>query len=259
MPASPLRPKLRKREIALAVGIGALAAFGAGTILSIDDGSGPPAAVAAVPQTYNLTDFDEITTTGPQDVFVTLGDSFSVRSEGAPQALGQLDVLVEDGKLVIRPGRSFRGNWGGLSSATYHVTMPRLDAVALAGSGGMHIDRIDSPSFTGTVAGSGDLSIDALKVDEVDFRLNGSGSVAAAGTAREARISVGGSGEVEAGGLQSETASVSVGGSGSAALTVIDEARVSVMGSGDVDITGPARCNVSRMGSGDVSCSGGTD
>lgn len=258
-PARPGRSKLRKREVVFAVAMGALASGGAALILLDDGGSyAGPALTGPSEQTYEVAPFAGISTTGPQDVVVTLGETTSVRSEGSPDALALLEAVVEDGKLIIRPKNDFDGwAWGRLQSATFYVTLPRLDTVALAGSGDVRVDRVEGEDFVGSVAGPGELSIGALDVDEADFRIGGSGNVVAAGTARETRVSIGGSGEVQANGLRSETASVSIGGSGDVALTVEDEADVSIVGSGDVAISGPARCSVTQMGSGDVRCEGG--
>lgn len=247
------------REVVFAVAMGGLAATGAGLILfDRDDGPPPALAAAAAPVAYDGTPFEEVSTVGPQDVVITIGDTYSVRSEGSPEALARLEAVVEDGKLVIRPREQFGGgfNWGRLAGATYYVTVPRLEALSLAGSGDISIDRIEGESFTGSVTGPGELSIAAIEVDEADFTIAGSGNLVAAGTAREARVSIAGSGEVRSGGLRSETASVSIAGSGDVALTVQDEARIRIMGSGDVDIAGPATCSVSRMGSGNVRCNG---
>ena len=259
----PRSTKLRKREIALALSIGVMAAGGAAAVMvaMLADDAIAPAAVAASNPTYDVAPFDEIATVGPQDVLVTRGEIHAVRAEGPPQVLAQLEVVVEDGRLTIQPKDRFRRgfNWGRFSSATFYVTAPRLEAASLAGSGDIRIDRVEGARFTGTVAGPGELTLDSMQVDETDLTLAGSGSLVAAGTAREARVAIGGSGEVNARGLRSETASVSIGGSGDAALTVQDQARVSVMGSGDVEIDGPARCSVSRMGSGSVSCDGAVE
>ena len=256
----PQRPRLRKREILFAVAMGGLAAGGAALVLDeSNDGGAPMIVVNAAPQTYELAPFEGISTVGPQDVVVTFGETQSVRSEGSPEALGQLEVVVEDGELLIRPRNQFRFgfDWGSLRGATYHVTVPRLESVSLAGSGDIRVDRVRGDSFTGTIAGPGEIAIADMQVDEADFRIGGSGNVVVAGTAREAKVAIGGSGEVRAAGLRSETADISIGGSGDVALTVQDEARVSIAGSGDVDITGPASCSVTKMGSGEVSCAGG--
>ena len=255
MPTTPSRRKLRKREVAFAVALGGLAAGTAALIHGGSDDSSPaPIAVTAAPQTFELAEFDEISTLGPQEVVVTLGETQSVRSDGSPEALGQLEVVVEDGELIIRPKDESGVDWEVLSSATYYVTLPDLDAVSLAGSGNLRVDRIEGESFTATIEGSGDLAIADMQVDEADFRIGGSGTVVAAGTARETRVEIEGSGDVQAGGLRSEEASVEIGGSGNVALTVEDEARIEIAGSGDVDISGPARCSVTNNGGGDVRC-----
>jgi hypothetical protein len=260
-PSRPGRSGLRKREIAFAVAMGALAAGGAALVLTDGDGDDfvVPALAGPNELTYDVAPFEGISTTGPQDVVVTRGETISVRSEGSPDALALLEAVVEDGKLVIRPKRQLGpfGDWGRLQSATFYVTMPRLDTVALAGSGDVRIDRVEGEEFAGSIAGPGELSIGALDVDEADFRIGGSGNLVVSGRARETGISIGGSGEVDANGLRSETASVSIGGSGDVALTVESRADVSIMGSGDVAISGPARCSVTQMGSGDVRCEGG--
>lgn len=253
------RTGLRKREIAFAIGAGALAAGGAGLILTSNDSEPARVVTLAAPQTYELESFDEISTVGPQDVVITRGDAYQVRSEGSPEALGLLEVVVDDGELIIRPKEDygFGFDWDRLSSAKFHVTMPRLEQISVAGSGDVTVDRVESQDFAANLAGAATLAIAALAVDEAEFRIGGSGNVVAAGTAREANVSIGGSGEVQAAGLSVQTADVSIAGSGDVALTVQQEAEVSIMGSGDVDISGPARCSVSRMGSGNVRCNGG--
>jgi hypothetical protein len=249
---------LRKREIVFAVAAGALAAGGAALILGGSDDSHPaPVSLTAAPQTFELAEFDEISTSGPQQVVVTLGDTQSVRSEGSPEALGQLEVVVEDGELIIRPKDGSGMDWDTLSSATFHVTLPDLDAVALEGSGNLRVDRIAGESFTATIEGSGELTIADMDVDEADFSIGGSGTIVAAGSAREMRVEIGGSGDVQARELRSEEASVEIAGSGNVALTVEDEARVEIAGSGDVDISGSARCTVENVGGGNVRCGGG--
>lgn len=262
-PPESERPRLRKREIVFAVAAGVVAAGGAALILGDSGGSGGPPHAPAIggarEMTYQLASFDEIATVGPQDVVVTLGDTFSVRSEGAPEALALLEPVVSNGRLTIKP-RDAKFNWltwPRHAEATYYVTLPRLDGVAVAGSGDVSVDRIEGPSFDGSIAGPGSLAIAAMKVDSASFSIGGQGDVSVAGTAHETHVAIGGTGEVAAGGLRSDTASISIGGTGDVALTVDKEAKVSIMGTGDVDISGPARCSVTQMGRGNVRCAGG--
>jgi hypothetical protein len=257
---TPQPRRLRKREILFALAMGGLAAGGAAVILS--EGGSENGAIEAQAEkgseTYALAPFTEIATVGPQDVVVTYGETQAVRVEGSSRARAELEPVVVNGKLTIQPKRGFNwSNWPVLEGTTYFVTMPKLERVAVAGSGDVSVDRIAGESFEGTIAGQGELSIRAMEVERANFAIQGSGDVVAVGTARETRVSIFGSGEVNAGGLRSKTASVSIGGSGDVALTVDDTANVSVGGSGSVDISGSGRCSVTRYGSGEVDCEGG--
>ena len=255
--------KLRKREIALAVGAGALAAGAAALIIEVDEDSTGRAPVAASADhlTYDVAPFSEIASVGPERIVVTRGEVFAVRSEGSPRALGQLEAVVKDGKLTIQPRERFgpRFDWSQLASATFYVTMPQLERITLTGSGQVQVDRIEAATFAGSIVGSGKLNVVSLKVDSADFSVAGSGDVTAAGSAGDTRISIGGSGSVSAAPLTTRTASISIGGSGDASLNVSEQARISLMSSGDVDISGPGTCSVSRMGSGEVHCEGGAN
>jgi hypothetical protein len=252
------RPKLTVPEIVFGVTMGLLAGGGTMLALSAMHDDSPSQEVAGARQmTYQVAPFVEVSNTGPQDVVITRGDAISVKAAGSPRALGLLEAVVKDGRLSIGPKKGFNwGNWSSLQHATFYVTMPRIDAAALAGSGDIRIDRVDGERFSGTVAGPGELSIGSLKVADADLSVAGSGGISAAGNTHNTRVSIGGSGTIAANALHSDSASVSIGGSGDVALTVQDQANVSIVGSGDVSISGPAKCSVTRMGSGDVSCQG---
>jgi len=259
-PGTPPRKTLRKREILFALAMGGLAAGGVAVVLDNDEGDSGYVSAAAGPdnKTYTVAPFTEIATVGPQDVVVTYGETQSLRAEGSSRALAELEPVVINGKLTIRPKRGFNwSNWPALAEATYFVTIPKLERVDVAGSGDVSVDQIKGESFEGTIAGSGELSIRAMEVDRAIFAVNASGNVIAAGTAGDTHVAIGGSGQVSGGGLHSKTASVSIGGSGDVELAVDDKADVSITGSGNVDISGSARCSVTRYGSGEVDCQGG--
>ena len=257
------RSRFRKREVVLALAAGAVAATGGAIALEVMRAENTEHTVAAAESgpgelTYDLADFQEINVMGPEDVVITLGDDFAVRSEGSAEALRLLRVTVEDGKLLIAPREGFDWDqWDRLEPATFFITLPRLDVLAMAGSGDVAIDRIRGESFSGTLAGSGTLAIDSLEVDDLDLSIAGSGDIVASGQVREITASIGGSGTIDGQALRSQTAAVRIGGSGDTALWVADRADISIMGSGDVDITGTDKCSVSKVGSGEVRCLAG--
>jgi len=232
------------------------------------------AEAATIARSYDLAAFEEISVVGPHHVVVSVGPAFSVRAEGPQQTLAATEVEVEDGRLKIHPvddedywnrrcGTRDRDDrrgrcWDDYQPASFHVTLPRIEAASLVGGGDMRIDRIEGAAFSASVAGSGDLDVAALRVDDAHFSIAGSGGLVARGSARRSRVSIAGSGNLRAREVTSDDASISVAGSGDVALTVRDDARVSIVGSGDVEISGPARCAVSRFGGGRVRCNGET-
>jgi hypothetical protein len=254
MRQAPERPRLRKREIAFAVAAGIFAAGGAALILD-DDGGGPgprPGAEEPSEMTYELANFERIATTGPQDVEIEFGDTFSVQADGA---VSRLQVAVENGELVIRPRQGPGWNWADFDSTTVHVTMPRLTRVSLNGTGDVSVNRVKGDRFSGLIEGfAGSIRLDALEVDQAEFTVNGPGEIVAAGTARATHMTINGPGEVRAGDLRSQTAAITVNGPGEVELAVEQDADVSVQGPGEVDIDGPARCAISTSGPGSVSC-----
>jgi hypothetical protein len=256
MPARP-GSQLRLREIVLGVGAGAAAAGIAALILS--ESGDPPQYMSQNDdrQTYAVAPFEEISTFGPQDIEVTYGETQSIRAEGPADTLGKLEVVVVDGALTIRP-KDLAGMqaWPGFSETTFYITVPKLARVTLAGPGEVSVDRVEGERFEASVAGAGEMAIDSLRVEKAELTINGGGTLVAGGTAGQTRVSIGGSGEVEASDLRSKTASISIGGSGEVELAVDDEALISIAGTGNVDITGSATCSVSRMGGGAVSCNG---
>lgn len=250
----PQGKRLRKREIVFAIAMGALAAGGAAIVLEeSNDGEGPaPVAAEAEERTYQLTGFERISTTGPQDVEITYGEAYSVQAEGA---VDSLEVAVENGELVIRPRNGIGWDWPGLNGTTLQVTVPRLTRVFLNGTGDISVDGVKGAHFVGIIEGfGGNIEIDGLEVDEAEFTIDGPGEIVAAGTARATRVTVNGPGEVQAGELRSQRAVVAVRGPGDVELAVQQEADVSVEGPGEVDIDGPARCAISTSGPGSVSC-----
>jgi hypothetical protein len=208
--------------------------------------------------TYPLAGFDEVSIVGPQDVDIVLGEAFAVTASGSNDDLRQLEAVVENGVLVIRPREGhFGGDRGDLDEVTFTVTMPAVTRVDLSGSGDVTVDRIAGDSFAGMIGGSGTLVIGHLETGEATFSVAGSGDLDASGAVPKLSVDISGSGAVHATGLHASDAAVAISGSGEADLTVLQQASVSITGSGEVDISGPGVCSVDRMGSGEVRCEGG--
>ena len=222
-----------------------------------DGGPGVAGSGNGTTRNYAVADFTGLALRGSDDVDVRVGTGFSVRAEGPSAELDKLKIeRVGD---TLRIGRKNRSgfSWGGNhESVKVYVTMPRVAAATIAGSGDMTIDRVEGQRFDGDTAGSGALSVAMLGVREAKLSVAGSGDMSLKGTAETLTVDIAGSGAVDASGVKVGSAKVSVMGSGGVRADVTGTANVTVMGSGDVDLGKAAKCTTSKMGSGNVTCGG---
>lgn len=209
-----------------------------------------------VQRDYPVGAFEQIEVAGHYDVDVRTGSAPSVHATGPQKDIERLVVEVKGDRLLIHPRkeRGFHMNWSSNEPTRIAVTVPRLSGAAVAGSGGIKVDRVASDKFKGEIAGSGDLGVGTIEAGAVELSIAGSGSINASGKARSVNYSIAGSGDIEAEGLVSETADVSIAGSGNVTANATSTASVSTVGSGDVEMSGGAKCTVSKHGSGDVRC-----
>jgi hypothetical protein len=201
-----------------------------------------------------LKDFEGITLQGPDNVIVTPGPNFSVRTEGDAQSVRYLTAEVERGVLKI--GRQKRNGWWGAggSPVTVHVTMPGLTRVWISGSGDITADKMEVKDFRARLDGSGGLRIAQLTSNDVQLTLNGSGNMDLSGTARDININLVGSGSVMTHGLKAQSADISVAGSGEVHAHADRNAKLTLRGSGHAQVDGTTRCQIEKNGSGEAEC-----
>lgn len=205
---------------------------------------------------FTVGEFQRVALRGPDDVVVKVGGPFSVHAEGDRTVLSHLRIGVVGGELRVERDHGTFG-WGVTKgSVTIFVTLPRLQAASVSGSGDMKVDKIRQGRFEGSVAGSGDLDIAMLTADEAALTVAGSGDLHVAGKARHAALTLSGSGGIGADALDTDSLTISAVGSGDIDARARTAARISIIGSGDVTVKGTAKCAVSRLGSGDAICGG---
>ena len=208
-------------------------------------------------RSYAARDFARVELRGSDDVEVSTGSDFSVRAEGDPATLDEIEIRIDGDRLIV--GRKDRPGWNwGSEGADVRilVSMPTIRGGTLAGSGDLTINRAGG-DFDGDLAGSGDLTIGILQGGRADFSLAGSGTIAASGQIDRLDLSIAGSGDFDAPGLTANGADITIAGSGDTRARVNGDASVTILGSGDVDLGPNARCKTSIMGSGEARCGGG--
>lgn len=205
-------------------------------------------------RTFDVADFSAVTLKGDDDVEVRHGVSFAVVAAGDSALLDRLEIR-KDGSTLNIGRKDGDWKWGGDKGAKITVTLPRLTAASIAGSGDMSVDRTDG-NFSGAIAGSGDLTVAQLTPGKAGLSIAGSGNIKLlAGETSEISARIAGSGNIDASGVKAERGNIAIAGSGDVRAQLTQTAKVSIVGSGDAVITGGAKCEVSKMGSGDARCS----
>ena len=214
-----------------------------------------PAVGEGSERSFDASGFTEVALRGPDNVEVRAGDGFSVRAEGNADSLDRLDIRIDGDRLLVGRLPERAPDWDN-GRVTVYVTMPRIVAASVAGSGDMSVDTAQADEFDASIAGSGDLSIGELRATSVDLSIAGSGDLAVAGTAQEIDANIAGSGNIAADNLRAERLSASIAGSGNVDAYVVDEADASLIGSGNVNVRGGATCSSNSIGSGKLTCRG---
>lgn len=188
------------------------------------DSSRPPAS-----ETRTVEPFHALAFSGAGEVNVRVGDAQSVVLSGPADLLPFVRTQVADGVLAIDrgPGAPKSGK-----RLRVQITVPALDAAALNGSGEVSVANVSGARFRATLAGSGGLRI--------------------GGAVEELELSLSGSGDANAYGLDARAAQVKLSGSGDVYVGARDTLSVDLTGSGDVHVRGSARVTQSVHGSGSV-------
>ncbi|WP_033074022.1 head GIN domain-containing protein [Sphingopyxis sp. MWB1] len=207
-------------------------------------------------RSYAFEGFESVTVTGPDDVTIRRGERFAVEASGPESELARLEIEADGKELKI--GRKRQGFQVGRivhKAVKISITMPRLSAVRLTGSGDIEADALEEDAVSATLTGSGNLKIGNLAGRRGEISIAGSGNVEVdGGTIDKGEYNIAGSGNIDAEKLVAKNLDITLAGSGDIEAGATGEADVRVMGSGDVTLTGGAKCSTRTMGSGDVTC-----
>ncbi len=204
----------RISAIALMVlALGANGAAHAGELGDFFSGSGKQTS-----QTYSLTGFDKIETTGVYDLQVNVGGKFAIQLSGPKEELAKVDVKVEDGRLLLK--QHGHSNLLGIHrhGITAKISLPELSGLDVTGVGDAYVTGVSAEAFSAEVRGVGD--------------------VALSGTCKDLTARVSGIGDFDARKLHCKSANVKVSGIGDVAVYASLVAGVKSSGIGDVNIYG---------------------
>jgi hypothetical protein len=206
-------------------------------------------------ETRSVSDFESIAASGSIDIVVRQAAKEAVQIEADDNVLPLVETTVENTSqgrtLVVRLKRGENIRHGKPIRAIVDVV--RLSSISCAGSGDVTIGALKTPALKLSIAGSSDARIAGLDTESFELRISGSGDVSAAGSARQVKVSIAGSGDADLAALAADDVTVKIAGSGDASVTANKSLEVSVAGSGDVRYAGnPSQLKLSAAGSGTI-------
>lgn len=202
-------------------------------------------------QTVRVGPFDAIEVDGAMEVAIERGPEQVITVIAQPNLVPLLDTVAKGGTWRISTSQC----WHSSGPFKVHITTPAaLTAIKVGGSGDVACaDVFSSEGVKLAVAGSGSIIIDGINTRMLDADLSGSGSITVrSGTCAKLRTSISGSGELHARELAANEAEVKISGSGDAAITAISKLAAKVSGSGQVRYAGKPDVDSKVSGSGSV-------
>lgn len=201
-------------------------------------------------ETRNVLKFTKIGLAVSADLYLVQGGPQKVVLEGDKDDLAKIKTKVSGNTLEIEKKKGT----GRIDKVKIYVTVPKIEAVAVAGSGDVYAKgTIKNDNLELSVAGSGDMFFAKLDVSDIKLNIAGSGNMKIAGKpAENTQISIAGSGDVDTKQLQVDKISISIAGSGNVKCYATKKIKASLTGSGDVAYKGNPIINVESVGSGSV-------
>jgi len=207
-----------------------------------------------VKETRSVRDFDRVSFGVAGSLYIMTGPEFRLEIEGDRRVVGNTEIQVRDGRLVIR---NLNNNFGfrGDQKVIINLTMPAISGIAVSGSGVAEImDAVSADGLNLGVSGSGKLKVPSVEADRLECSISGSGDIIieGRGSVDDAEISISGSGSYTGELTEIDHLLVKVSGSGSCYCNAGDSLEASISGSGSIYYSGNPKINARVSGSGKV-------
>ncbi len=209
-----------------------------------------------VTRTYDVTAFNEISTSLPATVNFTIADGYSCTVSVDENLFDYLDIRVKDNELLMGKRKDDKNKNLKATKFVIEVTAPSLEIINLAGSGTFNANSpLEAEKFEANVAGSGDIVFHkTVTTQKVDLNVAGSGDLACNELiSDELGCYIAGSGDLKVVSGQVRKAEAGVAGSGDIVLTCnIENLDANIVGSGDIKARVSAKLKYAIIGSGDI-------
>jgi hypothetical protein len=236
-------------DVDLRVGGVAFAKISGGHVMQswdYDDASEQYAAIVAEPpveepvtedgrgEVRDVRDFQVVALEGVGTLVIEQGETESLTIDAEPKVLERIETEVRDGRLTIRPDRSFETR----EPITYFLTAKQLNGIELAGAGRVEAAQLSSDQFRIDGSGAGSVVIDNLTANMLNVTAAGNVQAELAGTVDSQTVAVSDAATYAAADLASRLASVTASGASQATVNVSESLDAHVSGAARVEYIG---------------------
>jgi hypothetical protein len=181
-----------------------------------------------------IRDVQEVALEGVGTLLIEQGETESLTIEAAPKVLQRIESEVRNGRLTIRPDRSFKTR----EPITYHLTITQLSGIELSGAGRVEVAQLSTDQLRINGSGAGAVVIASLTANTLDVTASGNVQVELAGTVDSQTVEVSGSTSYAAGELACRLASVTASGASQVTVNVTESLEAHVSGAARVEYIG---------------------
>ena len=224
-------------------------------------------------QDRDAKDFKGIDLMASADVIVKHGATYKIIVEGQQNILDILETVVDNGILRIK----FKdGSWSlNYDKLNVYVETPTVSSLEISGSGNMTLesavnaedldiklsgsgniqtaDGLIAKKINVELGGSGDIKMGATTATELTADIFGSGNFDIKGTGEKAKLSITGSGDIDAYDFITKSTEAQTTGSGNIHCHATESLDAQIMGSGDIRYAGnPPSVKSKALGSGNI-------
>lgn len=193
--------------------------------------------------------FEKVKSSGSFEVHVTQGDETNAIISADENLLQYIETSVSDNTLNI----DIRGTHSVQNRLPMEIfiTTPVLEGVKLSGSGIITTDYFKSNEMDVILSGSGIIKT-AFDANKADVLISGSGKVELSGNVNKADLKISGSGNIDALDLLTKDCDTATSGSGDMWISVDRLLDAKISGSGNVFFSGESAVESHISGSGKI-------
>jgi hypothetical protein len=204
-------------------------------------------------ETRTLPEFTMVQVDYPAEIVIQQGDTQSVTVEADDNLLPQLSTRVSGSVLYVENSESIHSKRvNPTMPVRINITVKKLTEVNFPIAGNVRIENFQTDALKVRVDGAGKLVLYHVTVGSLDIELDGAGDITADGTADNLTVDISGVGSFKGADLSTQSAQVTINGTGSATMWVANELTVNINGVGSVNYYGSPQVHESVGGLGTV-------